>query len=132
MADSVEKPVTRGDLRASKGAYLFIPDGTKRYLRVDLEVSAPEGFLRQQAEAVLCQTVKTFIETDRFKTAISPEHGIPERLCGTLKGKHNDYWILETEGIEILIDLPEEPSRGTAQVFCEMDGPLRARQLRFL
>jgi hypothetical protein len=132
MTDSVNNPVNCGDLRASKGAYLFVPTGAKRYLRVELAHPPPRDFLSQSVEIVLSQAVKSYIETDRFEVAIKPEHGIPEQVCGTITGRNEGLWVLEAEGVQFLLDLPQAPKSDSARVVCEMHGPLQGKHVKYL
>ena len=115
----------QGDLRASKGAYLFIPKGTNRYLKVELETSPGDGFLSQHVEIRAHQNVSAFLETSKRPVGFVPEHGVPEEISGTLHhAPEQDQWHLETEGLTIRVSLPTPPSQNEVRAYCQMSGPL--------
>jgi len=132
MANSGNNHQTPGDLRASKGAYIFIPAGTKHYLRVEPRPPPVAPFMSQKVLSSLKQSVKSFVETDRFEAKIDPQHGIPERICGTLNGRHENNWILEIGSIRVIVELPHEPKNQSSMLICDMEGPLRAEDIQQL
>ena len=132
MVDSVNIRVTHGELRVSKGAFLLIPSGTRRFLRVDVSPPPPEGLLSSPVETILVQSVKSYIESDRFPVAVNPEHGIPEKITGVLELSSDENWYLESDGLHFRVELPSPPSKSGVKVLCEMGGPLKASQVEYL
>jgi hypothetical protein len=125
-----KNPLNAGDLRASKGAFLFIPEGTKRHLRVQPEAKLEAGFMSKGVELVLSQSVKSYVETDRFEAKIDPEHGIPEQICGNLLGPCEEGFLLQSGSIRLVVELPQAPKSEHAMVFCDMSGPLIAKMIK--
>ena len=132
MVDSVNIRVTLGELRVSKGAFLLVPSGTRRFLRVDVSPPPPEGLLSSPVETILVQSVKSYIESERFPIGVNPEHGIPEKITGVLEQSSEEKWYLESDGLHFQVELPSPPSQSGVKVLCEMGGPLKATQVRYL
>ena len=115
----------QGDLRASKGAFIFIPSGTKNYLRVEMQAPPDEGFLSQHVEITAHQNVSAFLETSKRPVGLQPDHGVPEEISGTLHHEiEKNEWFLEAENLKLKVTLPSAPSKSPVRAYCQMSGPL--------
>jgi hypothetical protein len=100
-----------GELRASKGALIFIPQGTSHYLRVESTLQLPEGFRSGPARATLRQDAELVRSAGRRGDGVEPDHGVPEELCGTVIAREYGEVVLDV-GFPIHVRLPAGEASG--------------------
>ena len=121
-----------GELRASKGALIFIPEGTQQYLRVDVPLALERGFRRGRARMVLAQSAGTVIETKRFPVGVQPEHGVPQRIIGEVISQGDGELVVESGGVTVVVRPPDRDHSYKGRVLCEMNGALEGRDAALL
>jgi len=118
---------TKGELRASKGALIFIPEGTDRYLRVEVDLDLPPSFRSGKAALTLVAAAKATAEHPRAPAALEPEHGVPTRASGEVLERRDGALLVDTGVVRLLVTTAEGRS---GRVICELEGPLRGADVR--
>ena len=118
---------TSGELRATKGALLFIPEGTDRMLRVQVSTPLSEDFRSGRARLTLAQRAREIVQTGRFEPGVKPEHGIPEQVIGDVVQQTDDAVLLDCGAFTLLVALPDDAPSYDGRLVCQMQGPLEGR-----
>lgn len=123
-----------GELRASKGALLFVAKGSRRLLRVSApSAQVDPGLKSRPVRLRLQQSAKAAIARPKAALSVEPEHGIPERIVGDLEGRDGRVARVRTvDGLLIEAVLPEGAPALEGRVLMEMVGELVALDLEWL
>ena len=128
--DMLNSGSTPGELRATKGALLFIPDGTDRMLRLQVSIPIDDDFRRGRARLTLAQSAREVVQTDRFPIGVKPEHGVPEQVIGDVQQQAEGAVLLDCGDFSLLVDLPTDAPRYAGRLVCQMQGPLEGRDAK--
>ncbi|MFH1809671.1 MAG: hypothetical protein ABIJ09_13070 [Pseudomonadota bacterium] len=120
----------QGELRASKGSLIFIPDGTTHFLRVESSVQLPEGFRSGSMRTTLRQNAELVRAAGRRGDGVEPEHGVPEELCGTVLEQRDGEVVLDV-GFPIHVRLPDGEASGK-RLYVMLQPPLVADEAELL
>ncbi len=118
--------MTEGELRASKGALIFIPDGSDRYLRVETSLALQSSFRSGRATMKLVQPASAIAPGPRFDATIEPEHGVPEKVIGDVTGRDGDELVIDAGGLRLCVRPPDDREY-SGRVVCQMTGVLEGR-----
>lgn len=127
MSSATTVRSVEGELRAARGALVFIPDGTQRLLRVTVPLDLGRDFRKSRARMVLTQPAKSVLETDRFEPEIQPTHGVPERIVGDVLDQDGDRLTVGAT-FPIVVTVPDPARTYSGRVLCEMTGALEGRE----
>lgn len=131
--DNTTVAMIEGELRASKGALIFIPDNSgDRHLRVDVPLALDGSFRRGRATMTLVQSATAIVEAKRFDVVVEPEHGVPEKIIGDVVGQDGDELEVAAGPLSLIIRSPEAGKQYTGRVVCQMQGGLQARDAALL
>lgn len=121
-----------GELRLSRGALLFVPDGAPEVLlRVEAPGFAPPpGMKAARARLVLEQQADLVGPApSSAKKRLSPTHGVPEELVGDVVGVGDGRLVVDVGPFRVVIVAPDE---GYARVAVALSPPLVARGVALL
>ena len=118
-------PRCEGELRASKGALIFVPEGADHFLRVEVDAPLPEGFLSGAVRTTLCQEATEVLEADEASLGVFPEHGVPEELSGTVIGRDGRRVAVDLGAFKMVLLVPEGTD-SPARIYAKLAPPLSA------